>query len=213
MSAPSSMRMRRTFCPSGPVWWVFNCMPRIAPACWRTSSRDFATLTPPPLPRPPAWICALTTHTLPPRRLAASSASSTENAGKPRGVGMPYLRKISLPWYSWIFIMLFFFAVFLLAVPLGIPAAHRLAGAVERMALVELERLGPLRVFLLHLPGEGLDRGGRDPGEHLGKVRATAHAAEQRFHRPAEILQQIQADQLAVCRRDGLAAARIGHHL
>ena len=30
-----------------------------------------ASLTPPPLPRPPAWICALTT-TVPPRRLAMS---------------------------------------------------------------------------------------------------------------------------------------------
>ncbi len=33
----------------------------------------------------------------------ARTASSTVNAGMPRGVGMPYLRKISLPWYSWIF--------------------------------------------------------------------------------------------------------------
>jgi hypothetical protein len=37
------------------------------PAYWRTSSSDLATLTPPPLPRPPAWIWALTTQTLPPR--------------------------------------------------------------------------------------------------------------------------------------------------
>ena len=28
------------------------------------SSGDLASLTPPPLPRPPAWICALTTTTL-----------------------------------------------------------------------------------------------------------------------------------------------------
>src|SRR6188474_2894279 len=66
---------------------------------------DFATFTPPPLPRPPAWICAFTTHTLPPSFFAASTASSTLNAAKPRGVGRPYLRKISFPWYSWIFIV------------------------------------------------------------------------------------------------------------
>jgi hypothetical protein len=57
-------------------------------------------LTPPPLPRPPAWICAFTTQTLPPSFFAASTASSTVKAGKPRGVGTPYLRKTSLPWYS-----------------------------------------------------------------------------------------------------------------
>src|SRR5213594_3929087 len=78
-------------------------MPRIFDACSRTSPIDFATLTPPPLPRPPAWICALTTQTLPPSVSAAFAASSTENAGMPRGVGTPNLRKISLPWYSWIF--------------------------------------------------------------------------------------------------------------
>ena len=34
-----------------------------------------------------------------------ANASSTLNAGKPRGVAMPNWRKISLPWYSWIFIV------------------------------------------------------------------------------------------------------------
>ena len=32
MSAPSSTSRRRTFWPSGPVWWVLSCMPRISPA-------------------------------------------------------------------------------------------------------------------------------------------------------------------------------------
>ena len=32
MSAVSSMRTLRTSCPSGPVWWVTSCMPRIWPA-------------------------------------------------------------------------------------------------------------------------------------------------------------------------------------
>ena len=31
-----------------------------------TPSTLLVTFTPPPLPRPPAWICALTTHTGPP---------------------------------------------------------------------------------------------------------------------------------------------------
>src|ERR1044071_5518115 len=107
MSAPSSTRSLRTFCPSGPVWWVFSCIPKMEEASLRTSSRDFATLTPPPLPRPPAWICAFTTQTLPPSFFAASTAWSTLNAGKPRGVGTPYFLKISLPWYSWIFTLPF----------------------------------------------------------------------------------------------------------
>src|SRR5262245_10598405 len=103
MSAPSSMRSLRTFWPSGPVWWVFSIMPRILPAHSRTSPSDFATFTPPPLPRPPAWICALTTHTLPPSSRAALTASSTEKQGMPRGVATPYFRSISFAWYSWIF--------------------------------------------------------------------------------------------------------------
>ena len=103
MSAPSSIRSRRTFWPCGPVWCVTSCMPRICFARARTSSSDLATFTPPPLPRPPAWICAFTTQTLPPSFFAAASASSTLKQANPRGVGTPYLRKISLPWYSWIF--------------------------------------------------------------------------------------------------------------
>ena len=92
--------------PSGPVWWVTSVMPRILLASSFTSAIDLATFTPPPLPRPPAWIWALTTQTLPPSDSAAFTASSTEKAGMPRGVGTPNLRKISLPWYSWIFMSL-----------------------------------------------------------------------------------------------------------
>src|SRR5487761_2562229 len=81
-------------------------MPRIWLAYCLTSSFDLATLTPPPLPRPPAWICALTTHTLPPSDSAAAAASSTEKQGTPRGVVTPNFLRISLPWYSWIFMRL-----------------------------------------------------------------------------------------------------------
>ncbi len=91
--------------PSGPVWCVTSVMPRIFPASSLTSAGDLATFTPPPLPRPPAWIWAFTTQTLPPRVSAALTASSTENAGMPRGVGTPNFRKSSLPWYSWMFIV------------------------------------------------------------------------------------------------------------
>ena len=67
MSAPSSTSRRRTFWPSGPVWCVTSCMPRIFAGERRAPRRaTCATLTPPPLPRPPAWICAFTTQTLPP---------------------------------------------------------------------------------------------------------------------------------------------------
>ena len=58
-----------------------------------TSSIERASLTPPPLPRPPAWICALTTQTGPPSFCAASTASCTVNAGMPRGTGTPKWRK------------------------------------------------------------------------------------------------------------------------
>ena len=95
MSAPSSTRSRRTFWPSGPVWCVFSCMPSIALAFSRTSSIERDSFTPPPLPRPPAWICALTTHTLPPSCFAAATASSTLKHGTPRGVATPYFLRIS----------------------------------------------------------------------------------------------------------------------
>ncbi len=42
-----------------------------------------------PLPRPPAWICALTTQTGPASSCAASPASRAENAALPLGVGTP----------------------------------------------------------------------------------------------------------------------------
>src|SRR5687767_1705895 len=79
-------------------------MPRIFSASCFTSAGDLATLTPPPLPLPPAWICAFTTQTLPPSFCAAATASSTQKHGTPFGVGTPNLRNNSFPWYSWIFI-------------------------------------------------------------------------------------------------------------
>src|SRR5664279_3568469 len=69
-----------------------------------TSSMVLTTLTPPALPRPPAWICAFTTQTGPPSSWAPLSASSTLNAGTPRGTGTPNSRNTALAWYSWIFI-------------------------------------------------------------------------------------------------------------
>ena len=72
----------------------------------RTSSIDRARRTPPlasgpsslnlPLPRPPAWICALTTHSGPGSSFAASTASSTLIAAWPAGTGTPNLASSSL---------------------------------------------------------------------------------------------------------------------
>src|SRR5688572_4518600 len=79
-------------------------MPRISDAIFFASSGDFASFTPPPLPRPPAWICAFTTTTSVPSSLAAASASSGVLATMPRGTGTPYSFRRAFPWYSWIFI-------------------------------------------------------------------------------------------------------------
>src|SRR6478609_7566065 len=86
-----------------------SCMPRIFSATPRASfAPPFTTFTPPPLPRPPAWICALTTTTGAPVSVmilvAACSASSTVKQGMPFGTAMPYFANSCLPWYSWIFI-------------------------------------------------------------------------------------------------------------
>ena len=96
------MRTRCTSLPSGPVWCVFRVMPIMVLVSVWTSSMVFATLTPPPLPRPPAWICAFTT-TGSPSRCAIATASSALKATSPRGTGTPYLARIAFPWYSWIF--------------------------------------------------------------------------------------------------------------
>ena len=68
-------------------------MPKIARIAFSASARLLATLTPPPLPRPPAWICALTTTTSTPAAFCtfgtAAIASSTDMAASPIGTGMP----------------------------------------------------------------------------------------------------------------------------
>jgi hypothetical protein len=74
-SMPCSTRTRRTIRPSGPVWWVRSRMPSMSFATDSASSAERASLTPPPLPRPPAWIWAFTT-TGKPSSFAASTASS-----------------------------------------------------------------------------------------------------------------------------------------
>src|SRR5215212_10222733 len=74
------------------------CIPRIALACWKASSGVLASLTPPALPRPPAFTWALTTTT--PSSSAAVRASSGVVATIPRVTGTPCLAKSSFAWYS-----------------------------------------------------------------------------------------------------------------
>jgi hypothetical protein len=56
------------------------------------------------LPRPPAWICALTTVTGVPSEAATFSASSGLQATPPFSTATPYFARTSLAWYSWMFI-------------------------------------------------------------------------------------------------------------
>src|SRR5690606_28537884 len=78
-------------------------MPRIFPATSFASAGDFASLTPPALPRPPACTCAFTT-TVEPNCCAARSTSSGVVATTPGGTGTPCAVRISRAWYSWMFI-------------------------------------------------------------------------------------------------------------
>src|SRR3954470_6775171 len=107
MSTACSISRRLTSLPPGPVWCVTRFMPRIFCAVSRAAVAPLTTLTPPPLPRPPAWICALTTtNSLSVSAIsafAAASASSMLNAGRPLGIGTPSFFRISFAWYSWIF--------------------------------------------------------------------------------------------------------------
>ena len=103
--SPCSTRTLLTRRPSGPVWWVTSVMPMMSLASFFTSSAERASFTPPPLPRPPAWIWALTTTGQPPSPPAIFWASSTLNATPPAGTGIRYFLKSSLAWYSWIFMV------------------------------------------------------------------------------------------------------------
>ncbi len=63
------------------------------------SAGVLASLTPPALPRPPAWTWALTT-TVPPMRRAMASASDGVEATSPSGMGMPAALSSARAWYS-----------------------------------------------------------------------------------------------------------------
>src|SRR5688572_24603903 len=87
-----------TLCTVSPL----ICMPRIAVACAFASAASLPSLTPPALPRPPVWTCALTT-TVPPSRLAIASTSAGVAATSPSGVGTPAALMSARAWYSWRF--------------------------------------------------------------------------------------------------------------
>ena len=74
-------------------------MPRMSSARATASSGVSASLTPPALPRPPAWTWALTT-TRPPCSSAAAAASSAFSTTVPTVTGTPCLAKSSFAWYS-----------------------------------------------------------------------------------------------------------------
>src|SRR5207248_8368037 len=85
---PCSTRSRRTTLPCGPVWCVTSVLPRSSAAAARAAATSRTSLTPPALPRPPAWICAFTTHGKP-RRSAVATASSTVKHAWPSGTATP----------------------------------------------------------------------------------------------------------------------------
>ena len=113
MAEPSSTKTRLTTRPAGPVWMVTSVLPSICSAAVLTSSIDLTMRTPPlspaaaslnlPLPRPPAWIWAFTTHTGPGRPWAAFTASAGVKAGPPSATGTPKPLSSCLAWYSWTF--------------------------------------------------------------------------------------------------------------
>jgi hypothetical protein len=69
MSSAASTTPPHESWPSGPVWWVTSVHAEDLARAASASSASRTSLTPPPLPRPPAWICALTTARAPPERL------------------------------------------------------------------------------------------------------------------------------------------------
>src|SRR3989454_11302308 len=103
MPAPSSMSRRHTLRPFGPVWCVPKVLPSNSFANAGTSAPFFVSLTPPALPRPPAWIWAFTTYTGAFSFAAHFSAASGVLISLPIGTGMPNCANNCLAWNSWMF--------------------------------------------------------------------------------------------------------------
>src|SRR4051794_4208826 len=70
--------------------------PRIARAASSASAGEWATFTPPALPRPPVLTCAFTT-TVPPSSAATAAASSGVSAVRPGSTGTPCAANRSCP--------------------------------------------------------------------------------------------------------------------
>ena len=83
--------------------WPLMSSPRIASAFSRASSGVRASFTPPALPRPPVFTCALTTSReapAPSRRSAASRACPGVVASSKSSTGTPCFLNSSRAWYS-----------------------------------------------------------------------------------------------------------------
>src|SRR5437667_12173511 len=63
-------------------------------------------------------------------------------------------------------------------IPFRVPLLHGVGGRLERVALVELERLAAVVALFLHLAGERLDRRGPHAGEPLGEMRAALRSPQ-----------------------------------
>src|SRR5512139_998227 len=150
-------------------------MPIMSRAIRSASPAELASFTPPPLPRPPAWICALTT-TPPPSRRAMSAASAAVYATSPRGTGTPCRARIAFAWYSWIFTGAFRAERARLAVPTR--ACRQVPGGSARCGVgvfpsreVRPRRPGRCRVAprrTLHVRDDGV---GEPRRRQLGRAR------------------------------------------
>ena len=73
MFMASSTRTLFTGTPSGPVWYVTRLDFKRLLAKDSASPGDFTSFTPPALPLPPAWTCALTTTGSPISKVAVAA--------------------------------------------------------------------------------------------------------------------------------------------
>ena len=180
-------------------------MPRIWPASVFTSSTERASLTPPPLPRPPAWICAFTTHTGPPSVFAACTASSTEKHGTAARRRHAELAEQLL---GLVLVDLHAFlpertAVACAPIPAWVVAPHGLAPRVERVAVVELERLRAVVLVVAASPASAWIAAVGNCDEDLGEMGAAGDVAEAFLHALPEAAREVEADELLrVVRRD-----------
>ena len=191
------------------------------------SSIERASLTPPPLPRPPAWICALTTQTGPPSVLRGlDRLVDGERRDAPRHghaeLREDFLALVLVDLHVAILIRRASFARIAnaFARPRIRPRRGTTWGSTRARCRSSSRARGSGRagkacpgLVLAAQSRERLHGGSRQVAEQLGEMRAAVHAAQRVVQSLAKSIDEVGADELAVIGTDLVAGAGVRHAL